>query len=100
MKEALQRGVTWYDSASKAGSENEALFWVELKPDSKAVMPNFTQLVKINDEKAGDKVVIDCAALANRIKVIKDEIEQVEIYIKKDAIVLENAPDTANINDI
>ncbi len=100
LKEALQIGVTWYDSASKAGSENEALFWVQLKPDSKAVMPNFSQLVKIKNEKTGDKVVMDCVSLTNRIKVIKDEIEQVDIYINKDSIILENAPDKANVNDI
>ena len=28
LKEAMRRGVTWYDSASKAGSENEVLIWI------------------------------------------------------------------------
>jgi CRISPR-associated protein Csh2 len=44
LKEAMRRGVTWYDSASKAGSENEMLIWVELKEDSKVVLPNFSNL--------------------------------------------------------
>ena len=31
LKVGMRRGVTWYDSASKAGCENEMLVWVELK---------------------------------------------------------------------
>ncbi|HET55387.1 MAG TPA: CRISPR-associated protein, partial [Ignavibacteria bacterium] len=47
LKEAMSRGVTWYDSASKAGSENEALIWITLKENSKLVLPNLTQLVEM-----------------------------------------------------
>src|SRR5699024_9225618 len=31
LKEALRRGASFYDSAAKAGTENELLFWVKLK---------------------------------------------------------------------
>src|SRR5690606_19221190 len=31
LKEALRNGATFYDSAAKAGVENELLFWVQLK---------------------------------------------------------------------
>lgn len=92
LKEALRNGVTWYDSASKAGSENEALFWVQLKPESKAVMPNFTQLLKIEDEKQDNKIVVDCTCLTTKAKDLSKEIERIEIYINKNSMVLKNAP--------
>jgi CRISPR-associated protein Csh2 len=94
LKEALRRGVTWYDSASKAGSENEALFWVQLKPGSKAVMPNFTQLLKMENEKQEGKVVIDCAALQTKIENLKNDVELVEVFTNKHSIILKNAPAT------
>lgn len=59
LKEAMKKGVTWYDSAAKSGSENEALFWVQLKSGSKVVIPNFSQLLKMEPEKVDGKVVID-----------------------------------------
>lgn len=92
LKEALRRGVTWYDSASKAGSENEALFWVQLKPSSKAVLPNFTQLVKMKDEKKDGKVVVDCSGLKSKLNDLEGEIESIEIYANKHSIILENPP--------
>ncbi|HKJ32464.1 MAG TPA: type I CRISPR-associated protein Cas7 [Bacteroidales bacterium] len=92
LKEALLRGVTLYDSASKAGSENEALIWVQLKSDSKAIMPNFSQLVEMKEEKENGKVVLDCSALTNKIENIHDDIDEIEFYINKDSMVLENAP--------
>ena len=51
LKEALQKGVTYYDSAAKAGCENELLVWVTLKPESKLVLPNFTQLMTLEKER-------------------------------------------------
>lgn len=92
LKEALRRGVTWYDSASKAGSENEALFWVQLKSSSKAVLPNFTQLIRMKDEKQDGKVVVDCAGLTSKLNELKSEIESVEIFTNKFSIILENTP--------
>jgi len=47
----MRRGVTWYDSASKTGSENEMLVWVQLNESSKIVLPNFITLIKLEDEK-------------------------------------------------
>lgn len=45
LKVGMRRGVTWYDSASKAGCENEMLVWVELKEGSKLVLPSFAHLL-------------------------------------------------------
>lgn len=92
LKEALRRGVTWYDSASKAGSENEALFWIQLNTRSRSVLPNLTQLLKMETEKQDGKVVIDCAPLAARLNSLKSEVEKIEVYINKDSVILKNSP--------
>lgn len=99
LKEALRRGVTWYDSASKAGTENEALFWVQLKSDSKNVMPNFSQLLKMQEDKQDNKVVVDCELLTAKVRDLEKDIERIEIYVNKDSIILKNAP-VADILDI
>lgn len=100
LKEALQKGVTYYDSAAKAGCENELLVWVILKPESKLVMPNFTQLMKMSKEKVDDKVQLDLAELKKVVDANKNEIEAVEIYINKASIIIVNAPDEAIINNL
>ena len=90
LKEAMSRGVTWYDSASKAGSENEALIWIVLKEGSKLVLPNLTQLVKMKEEKVDNRVVLDCLALKNKTEEFNEEIESVEIRYNKNSIKMEN----------
>lgn len=100
LKEALQRGVTYYDSAAKAGCENELLVWVILKPESKLVMPNFTQLMKMCKEKVDDKVQLDLAELKKVSDANKNEIEAVEIYINNASILIVNAPDEAIITNL
>lgn len=100
LKEALQKGVTYYDSAAKAGCENELLVWVILKPESKLVMPNFTQLMKMSKEKVDDKVQLDLAELKKVVDANKNEIEAVEIYINKASIIIVNAPDEAIIKNL
>lgn len=100
LKEALQKGVTYYDSAAKAGCENELLVWVILKPESKLVMPNFTQLMKMSKEKVDDKVQLDLAELKKVVDANKNEIEAFEIYINKASIIIVNAPDEAIINNL
>ena len=93
LKESMSRGVTWYDSASKAGSENEALIWITLKEDSKLVLPNLTQLVTMKTEKEDGKVVLDCEKLKTKLAEVKTEIESVEIAYNKNSMVLKNKPD-------
>jgi len=100
LKEALQKGVNYYDSAAKAGCENELLVWVILKPESKLVMPNFTQLMKMSKEKVDDKVQLDLAELKKVVDANKNEIEAVEIYINKASIIIVNAPDEAIIKNL
>lgn len=100
LKEALQKGVTYYDSAAKAGCENELLIWVTLKENSKLVLPNFTQLIKMNKEKADGKVQLDLNGLKSVIEKNNADIESVEIYLNKASIAVTNEPLKAAIKDI
>jgi CRISPR-associated protein Csh2 len=92
LKEAMRRGATNYDSAAKAGTENEFLLWVQLKQDSNIVLPNFTPLVEIPKEKTADgKVKINLTkikTLLNR-EGIKGNIEKVEYYFNPDTTSVE-----------
>ena len=100
LKEALQKGVTYYDSAAKAGCENELLIWVTLKPESKLVLPNFTQLMKMEKEKFDGKVQLDLSELKKVIEANATEIESIEISLNQASIEVKNAPQNASINSL
>ena len=92
LKVGMRRGVTWYDSASKAGCENEMLVWVELKEGSKLVLPSFATLINLEEEKDNDngKYVYDFEALKNKLEDIKSSVESVEVYYNKQTCILKN----------
>lgn len=100
LKEALQKGVTYYDSAAKTGCENELLIWVTLKPESKLVLPNFTQLMKMDKEKVDGKVQLDLAELKAVVEVNATEVESIEIILNQTSIVVKNAPQNATIRSL
>lgn len=100
LKEAMRRGATYHDSASKAGTENEFLIWVQLKADSKLVLPNFNNLICMKPEKRDGKVILDIAELGKVLKKHNDEVEKVEIYRNEASLILENKPDRVNIFDL
>ncbi|EJF52127.1 uncharacterized protein predicted to be involved in DNA repair [Saprospira grandis DSM 2844] len=85
LKEALRRGVTYYDSASKIGCENELMIWLELKEGEQMVLPSFVELIEMTEDK-----VLDLSALS-RILQRPDVLaatEKLEIYtnIPKESI--------------
>lgn len=100
LKEAMRRGVTWYDSASKAGCENEMLVWVQLKENSKAVLPSFSTLVKLNPTKDDCKYVYDFTNLKELLEMHVDDVELIIIYYNKRTCKLYNKPDKAEEIDI
>lgn len=100
LKEAMRRGATWYDSASKAGCENEMLVWVQLNTDSKVVLPNFTDLIILKSEKEEGKCVYDFAKLKEVLRDIANEIGTIEIFYNKQTCKLENLPDNTIQNDL
>ena len=100
LKESMRKGATYYDSASKAGTENEFLIWVRLKENSKLVLPNFSQLIQMKDEKMDGKVILDLSELSAKLERYKDEIEKIEIYHNDASILIENKPDNAKLYDL
>ncbi|MDK2978898.1 MAG: CRISPR-associated protein Csh2 [Bacteroidales bacterium] len=100
LKEAMRRGVTWYDSASKAGAENEMLVWVQLNEDSKIVLPNFTTLIMLDDEKINGKCVYDFAGLKIELERLNDEIASIEVYYNKQTCSVKNLPVSATEIDL
>ncbi len=93
LKEALRKGATYYDSAAKSGTENEVLFYLELKEGSKLVLPNFTEMIKIRTQD--DKKVFDLETIKNTLEDYKDDVEKIEIYYNKNIVNLENIPEAA-----
>lgn len=100
LKEAMRRGATWYDSASKAGCENEMLVWVQLTADSKIVLPNFSTLIKLKDDKEDGKCVYDFSMLKDVLGKVENDIELVEVFFNKQTCKLENLPMKTHENDL
>ena len=100
LKEAMKRGATYYDSASKAGTENEFLIWVQLRENSKIVLPNFSSLVEMRSEKENGKVVLDLTGLGKVLKQFEAEVESIEIFRNETSIKIENKPGNANLFDL
>ena len=100
LKEAMRRGVTYYDSTSKAGCENEMLVWIQLKEDSKAVFPNLMELILLEPEKKEGKSVYDFTNLKEKIDGLKDEIECVEVYYDKQTVSVNNLPENVKEMDL
>ncbi|MCI1785509.1 MAG: type I CRISPR-associated protein Cas7 [Bacteroidales bacterium] len=100
LKEAMRRGVTWYDSASKAGSENEMLVWVQLNENSKIVLPNFTTLIKLEDERKDGKYVYNFEGLTAELNKFDGEIQSIEIYYNQQTCSLKKLPARTVENDL
>ncbi len=100
LKEAMRRGVTWYDSTSKVGCENEMLVWVQLKENSKIVLPNFMTLIELKQKKQDDKYIYDFSKLTEELNKLSFDIEVIEVYYNKQTVVLENLPENTTENNI
>ncbi len=99
LKAGLSRGVTFYDSSAKAGTENELLLWVQLKPDSKLVLPSFAELVSVNDDV---QRTIDLSKITEILERphVADAIESIEIRYDKTATTIIGVPKTVIFNEI
>lgn len=100
LKEALRKGVTYYDSAAKSGCENEILFYVQLNENSRLVLPNFTEMVKMSDSKKDGKRYFDLSDIAAELEKNSAEIETCEIYYNPQTTVVENLPSDCVINQL
>ena len=97
LKEGLRKGATYYDSAAKAGTENELLLWVQLKEDSKVVLPSFVELVSVNESREIDLAKIKTLLAKEHVQ---SEIEKIELYYPKGITMVINAPEGATELDL
>lgn len=98
LKTAFRLGATYFDSASKAGIDNEFLLWIQLKPESKKVLPVLSNLIHMSKENR--KVVIDLTAVKAIIEDNQVDIQSIEIHFLKDSVTLKEPPAFAKQFDI
>lgn len=99
LKEALCNGVTFYDSAAKAGVENELLFWVQLKEGSKIVLPSFVELVSVADDEKRTIDFSKVTALLGKDNV-KSQIEKIEVFYNSAVTTVINLPDNTESKEL
>ncbi|GET29446.1 type I CRISPR-associated protein Cas7 [Prolixibacter sp. SD074] len=92
LRAAMRQGATFYDSAAKAGTDNEILFWVQLNDGSKLILPAFTDLVKALPEKQDGKTVFDFEKVSELLSGFRSEIETTELYINGQSATAINLP--------
>jgi CRISPR-associated protein Csh2 len=98
LKAAFGAGASYFDSSSKAGIDNELVFWVQLKSESKKVLPTFNNLITMRKE--ANKSVFDFSGAKAVIDEIKDDIENIEVYYLKESVDVENLPNETKKFDI
>ena len=101
LKDAMCKGVTYYDSAAKAGTDNELTVWIQLKENSKIVLPNINSLITQNKvNKEDGKMVFDLAAISELVEKYKSDIDTYEVYYQKENTVLINGPEQTKHFDL
>lgn len=94
LKEALRVGVTYLDSASKAGSENELLLWVRLKDESKLVLPSLVEMVQVS-RAPGGKARVALGPVRELLAHVAADVAAIELYYLPEQTELVDAPDGA-----
>lgn len=97
-KEAINRGVSYLDSASKIGVENEFSIFITLHDDEKIQLPSFTTLIKVEEQEENFKRKLDLSAVKTLLDDVADKIKTVEIYI--DATKLDYDDDIFDIQNV
>jgi CRISPR-associated protein Csh2 len=100
LKAAMRQGASFHDSASKAGTDNEILFWVQLKESSKLILPTFTELIKSSPEKQDGKVIFDFDAVSQLLNDYTKDIDKCELYINNQSAIAINIPTDCKVNDL
>ena len=93
LKDAMCKGVTYYDSAAKAGTDNELMVWIQLKEQSKVVLPNINSLINQDKvSKENGKMVFDLSAISRLVKKYEKEIKSYEVFYQKENTTITNGP--------
>ncbi|RMG21840.1 MAG: CRISPR-associated protein [Bacteroidetes bacterium] len=100
-KEAICKGVTYYDSAAKAGTDNELTIWIQLKEGSKIVFPNINSLITIDKlTKENGKMVFDLSEVSALVNKYAGEVEKYEVYYQKENTIVKNGPEPEHHFDL
>lgn len=96
LKEGLSKGMTLYDSAAKAGTENELLLWVQLKAGSTLVLPSFVEKVSVDADKT-----IDLSGVSEMLErpAVEKQIEKIDLY-RDPSLTIKGAPTKAQYFEI
>ena len=94
LKDAMCKGVTYYDSAAKAGTDNELMVWIQLNEGSKVVLPNINSLITEDKvSKEDDKMVFDLRRVTELATKYSKDIDTYEVYYQKENTVINNGPE-------
>jgi len=91
LKESMRCGVTYYDSASKAGTDNELLLWIQMNENSKIVLPVFTEMISVI--RNNEFVTFDFINIKGIIEEISEHIEKIEVFYNPLNTNVENLPE-------
>lgn len=94
----MNRGVSYLDSASKIGVENEFSIFVTLNNDEKIQLPSFTTLIQVVEQEESFKRKLDLSEVKTLLDDVEDKIQSVEIYI--DATKLDYDDEIFNISKV
>lgn len=101
LKDAMCKGVTYYDSAAKAGTDNELMIWIQLKEGSRVVLPNINSLITQDKvSKESGKMVFDLSSLTALVEKYSKDIENFSLYYQAENTQLNNVSDTAKHFDL
>ena len=76
------------------------MIWVQLNADSKLVLPNFSQLIVMKENKEDGKVILDLTEFKNVLDKHLKDIGKVEIYRNNVSVKIENKPENAKLYDL
>lgn len=96
LKQAMAVGTTYYDSTSKKDSENELLFWIELKEGSEKILRNFTDLIEISSQENG-RTQIDFSKVKKYLRHFQNDVSKIEVYYDQDFTDVINLPDNCKV---
>lgn len=97
-KEAINRGTSYLDSASKIGVENEFSIFVTLNDNEKIQIPSFTTLIQVKEQEESFKRKLDLSEVKSLLEDVEDKIKSVEIYI--DATKLDYGNEIFDIKNV
>lgn len=100
LKAGMCGGATYYDSSAKSGVDNELLLWVQLKPDSRLVLPSFVELVSVTRDGSGVHIDLSRVSALLEQPHVEKAVEKVELYCEQSLVTLQGKPANAEVHSL